>query len=236
MRLIPRNQLYLYPDSQFESPSLAVSHVRQALLDPREIFGLTELILEIGFYPSQCLQPLPKKIILEKVESAEWLLACLKPFRPYRPDSSSAWVGRMYHQLGGSSGAVAHNSSRAPEHALQVAAGTGPGKWVLKSIDHDALWNVLAIAANRSGTIANEGSVMFSDGKDLANTSRTLIHEWVRLSTGEQHYKSGSAIHRYGELKKTTQKYLEADDHWALTGQSWHWVPATADVIFERRQ
>lgn len=229
MRLIPRHKIYLYPDSQFESPFFAVSHVEQALLDPDEIFGLTELILEIGFYPDQCLEPLPKQIILDKVESAEWLLACSNPFSPYRP------VGHMHHKLGGSSGTVVRNSPRATDHALQVAAGTGPGKWVLKSIDHDALWNILAITANRSGTISNEGGVIFSDGKDWANTRRTLIHEWVRLSTDEKSFELGSAIHRYGELKRTTQKYVEAGDHWALKGQSWHWVPATPDKIFERR-
>ncbi|WP_248917695.1 hypothetical protein [Pseudomonas entomophila] len=235
MRLIPRYKIYLYPDSQFENPFFAVSHVEQALLDPDEIFGLTELILEMGFYPSQCLEPLPKGIILEKVENAEWLLACSNPFSPYRPDSSSLRTGHMYPQRGDSSGVIARNSSRVSDHALQVAAGTGPGKWVLKSIDHDVLWNMLAITANRSGTISNEGGVIFSDGKDWANTRRTLIHEWVGLSMDEKSFELGSAIHRYGELKRTTQKYVEADDHWALKGQSWHWVPATPDKIFERR-
>lgn len=164
------------------------------------------------------------------------MLACSEPFSPFKPDSDVFWSLHTSH-------ARTHVEEVANTVQPQVfspeperAKSKGPGKWVLKDIDHDALWNVLTIAANRSGTIANEGSVILSDGKDWANTSRTLIHEWQKLGKDEKHFEFGSAIHRYGDLKRTVQKYVESDDHWALKGQSWHWVPATPDVIFERAE
>jgi hypothetical protein len=198
--------------------------------------GLLDLIRDCGFYPYQCLEPIPKRIILSRIEKAEWLLACSNPFVPFRPNCYDFWRDAWPREQRSSSESEALQLPSVSHKLEPKASASGPGKWVLKNIDHDAVWNVLAVAANRSGTIANEGSVILSDGKDFANTTRTLIHEWARLSGGERSYEAGSAIYRYGELKKTVQKYLEADDHWALNAQSWHWVPATPDVIFERRQ
>lgn len=161
------------------------------------------------------------------------MLACSRLVNPFVPEEAKFWPAQPSHGNGRIAEKVKSESLQTdvPESRQ---ANTGPGKWVLKNIDHDVMWNVLAIAANRSGTIANEGSVIFSEGKDWANTSRTLIHEWERLGADERHFESGSAIYRYGDVRKTTQKYVESTDHWAVTGQSWHWVPATPNVIFER--
>ncbi|NIF17678.1 hypothetical protein [Pantoea sp. Cy-639] len=234
--LIPRQKASDYRSYGFEKPFFAVSKVANALLRPYELPGLLDLIRECGSSPGECLRENPRLAILEKVEDADWLLACSEPFSPFTPEDTAFWPMQLSRGEGRTEGKVKRESSQVPMSMSQRAINTGPGKWVLKDIDHPVLWNVVAIVANRSGTIANEGSLIFSESKDWANTSRTLIHEWVRLDMNEGHFEAGSASHRYGGLKRTTQKYVESADHWALTGQSWHWVPVTANVIYEREE
>ena len=45
---------------------------------------------------------------------------------------------------------------------------------------------------------------------------------------------SGFCCHRPYDEKHRKQVFLQADDHWAVKGSSWHWVPAIADTIYER--
>ncbi|QXI38078.1 hypothetical protein [Pseudomonas xantholysinigenes] len=235
-RLIPRKEARKYRPGSFEKPFFAVSEVAGALFRPYDLPGLIELIHECGSSIQNCLREYPKNAILKKVSDADWLLVCSRPFSPFTPSGVEFWSEQPSLGKDRFVGGVREEPSEIGKSASQKIVDAGAGKWVLKEIDHDAFRNTLAIIANRSGTIANEGSVIFSEGKDWANTSRTLIHEWVRLSADEMHFESRSAIHRYGDLKKTAQKYVGSDDHWAITGQSWHWVPATPNVIFELRE
>ncbi|MCX2890814.1 MULTISPECIES: hypothetical protein [Pseudomonas] len=234
-RLIPRQRAKHYSWYGFENPFFAVAEVDSALSRPYDLPGLHDLIHECGSSSGECRREYPRRAILKKVRDGDWLLACSRPFSPFTPEAA-LWPVLPARGDGRIEGEVKSESSQVDVFVLQQVVGAGPGKWVLKDIDHDALRNAFTILANRSGTIANEGSVIFSEGKDWANTSRTLTHEWVRLSVDEKHFESGSAIHRYGDSKKTVQKYVESADHWAVTGQSWHWIPATPNVIFERRK
>ncbi|MBC3474729.1 MAG: hypothetical protein ACOKSU_01540 [Pseudomonas sp.] len=233
--LIPRSKADVHCSFRFETPFFAVYRVSESLLRPDDLPGLHELIQECGFSPHECLFEYAKNITLKKVGDGDWLLACSEPISPFKPKRAEFWPLHSSH------GQDYLESVTDSARAEVFSAGSnptetsGPGKWLLKVIDNDALWNILAIASNRTGTIANEGSMFFSDGKDWANTSRTLTHEWTRLADDEQHFESGSAVYRYGTLKKTVQKYVESDDNWAVKGLSWYWVPVTPNIIFERK-
>lgn len=69
----------------------------------------------------------------------------------------------------------------------------------------------------------------------LANTTRTLIQQWVVLNDFEEHRIADSAIRRYGELRRTPQRFLEGEDKWQVGGKSWHWQPVTPDEAYETK-
>ncbi|HHE8493227.1 TPA: hypothetical protein ACPFP8_003134 [Enterobacter ludwigii] len=90
------------------------------------------------------------------------------------------------------------------------------------------------MAINRLTSMGNEGRVFGSEGKDYMNTKRDKIQEWQPLpSDVTDEMEQQSVVHRYGQQRKITQTFLEGDDSWAVTGQSWHWQPTTADDMYE---
>ena len=75
-----------------------------------------------------------------------------------------------------------------------------------------------------------ESCVFGSEGE----YERDKIQEWQLLpSDTTAEIEQQSAVYRYGEQRKVTQTFLEGDDAWAVTGQSWHWQPTTADDVYE---
>jgi len=42
-----------------------------------------------------------------------------------------------------------------------------------------------------------------------------------------------SAVNQYGTEPKTQQHYVKADDHWDISGASWHWRPVLANEVYE---
>ncbi|VVP22742.1 Actin cross-linking toxin VgrG1 [Pseudomonas fluorescens] len=119
--------------------------------------------------------------------------------------------------------------------ALAPLTESGPGKWVMQSIDYDKATNALWGLANRIGTISNQGAVLGSDGKDFRNTTRVITHIWQPLDESEKSFIERSAIHPYGKVRTTRQRYLEGSDHWQTSGSSWHWQPVTPNIEYERR-
>ena len=110
----------------------------------------------------------------------------------------------------------------------------GPGHWVTVDHDYHGVKNTAIMAINRLTSMGDEGRVFGSEGKDYMNTKRDKIQEWQPLpSDVTDEMEQQSVVHRYGEQRKITQTFLEGDDSWAVTGQSWHWQPTTADDMYE---
>jgi hypothetical protein len=107
---------------------------------------------------------------------------------------------------------------------------------VTLNIQAELATNALSFAANWLTARGDEGRVFFTDGKDYANTFRTIIQEWQPLIDGEEHLKAESAHHEFGELRRIRQQFVEADDHWQISGSSWHWRPVRADIEYELRE
>ena len=112
----------------------------------------------------------------------------------------------------------------------------GPGRWVTRDIQTDIATNALSFAANWLTSRGDEGRVFLAEGKDYANTFRTMIQEWQPLTDGERHLKDKSVHREFGELRHIRQQFVEADDHWQLSGSSWHWPPVTADIEYELKE
>ncbi|WP_146136272.1 hypothetical protein [Pseudomonas simiae] len=216
-KLIPRRQLQNFDPSTIElvSPIFATSIVESQLSSTAHLFGLSELIRECGVRLSSCVGRNERKGILEKVKSGEWLLI-------------SERMGALNDA--GARRCIPIGFSPRQLESEEVA---GPGKWAFFSIDYDGVKNTAIIAANRLGSIGDQGRVFGSDGKDLANTTRTLIQQWVPLNDFEEHRIADSAIRRYGELRHTPQRFLEGEDKWQVGGKSWHWQPVTQDEAYE---
>ncbi len=249
-RLIRRRDMSAFSLARIESPFFALSDVERSLLYPMEIDGLVDLISESGSSIEQCLYEQDKARILEAVSRGDWLLVTNSPFSPLSQDTFG-----IYSHLTGKSfslGTPARSPVKLTNDELKqgepltmanimrrantkASAQFGPGKWVKKEIDYDGISNTLAVLVNRSGSLTDEGRLIFSDGKDFTNTTRTLVQEWVPLANDELSYETGSAMHAYGALRRIKQRFQESEDEWRETGKSWHWVPATADTVYERR-
>lgn len=65
---------------------------------------------------------------------------------------------------------------------------------------------------------------------------RLVSQRWVPLGEKERSFARLSAIHRYGDVRRITQNYVQADDAWAITGESWHWRPVVPDEEYEYRR
>ena len=113
----------------------------------------------------------------------------------------------------------------------------GPGHWVTVDHDYHGLKNTAIMAINRLTSMGDEGRVFGSEGKDYMNTKRDKIQEWQPLPSDiSDNIEHQSVVHRYGEQRKVTQTFLEGDDAWAVTGQSWHWQPVIADDVYEENR
>lgn len=237
-----------YSLTEIESPFFALSHVRTALIRPMEMTGLADLIIESGSSLDECLFEMDKARVLMKVERGEWLLISDGPFSPLSDDC----YGRYSHLTGiqfsptGTRRRKVESEKLKEQEFLTLAENVesykgsvglkeGPGKWVVTEVRYDTLKNTLAILVNRSGSLTEEGRLMFSDGKDFVNTTRTVVKEWVSLNEEEKSFMADSAAHAYGSLRNIKQRFLQASDEWHSTGKSWHWVPAAPDTDYERR-
>ncbi|MDX6039174.1 type VI secretion system Vgr family protein [Scandinavium lactucae] len=159
----------------------------------------------------------------------------IKPFTSYRVTSPD---GEVLEGISDSSGKTAPFYSSTPGNVKiefpREQNDEGPGHWVTVGHDYHGLKNTAIMAINRLTSMGDEGRVFGSEGKDYMNTKRDKIQEWQPLpSDATDEIEQQSAVRRYGEQRKVTQTFLEGDDAWAVTGQSWHWQPTTADDVYE---
>ncbi|WP_249215984.1 type VI secretion system tip protein VgrG [Citrobacter sp. JGM124] len=159
----------------------------------------------------------------------------IKPFISYRVTSPD---GEVLEGISDSSGKTAPFYSLTPGNVKiefpREQKDEGPGHWVTVDHDYYGLKNTVIMAINRLISMGDEGRVFGSEGKDYMNTKRDKIQEWQPLpSDATDEIEQQSAVYRYGEQRKITQTFLEGDDTWAITGQSWHWQPTTADDVYE---
>ncbi|WP_316992613.1 type VI secretion system Vgr family protein [Enterobacter ludwigii] len=159
----------------------------------------------------------------------------IKPFTSYKVTSPD---GEVLEGISDSSGKTAPFYSSTPGNVKiefpREQKDEGPGHWVTVDHDYHGLKNTAIMAINRLTSMGDEGRVFGSEGKDYMNTKRDKIQEWQPLpSDATDEMEQQSVVHRYGEQRKITQTFLEGDDSWAVTGQSWHWQPTTADDIYE---
>ncbi|WP_260863991.1 type VI secretion system Vgr family protein [Citrobacter sp. Marseille-Q6884] len=159
----------------------------------------------------------------------------IKPFTNYRVTSPD---GEVLEGISDSSGKTAPFYSSTPGNVKiefpREQKDEGPGHWVTVDHDYHGLKNTAIMAINRLTSMGDEGRVFGSEGKDYMNTKRDKIQEWQPLpSDATDEIAQQSAVRRYGEQRKVTQTFLEGDDAWAVTGQSWHWQPVIADDVYE---
>ncbi len=159
----------------------------------------------------------------------------IKPFTSYKVTSPD---GEIFEGISDSSGRTTPLYTSMPGNVNiefpREQKDEGPGHWVTIDHDYHGLKNTAIMAINRLTSMGDEGRVFGSEGKDYMNTKRDKIQEWQPLPSDAADEKcQKSAVHRYGEQRKVTQTFLEGDDAWAITGQSWHWQPTTADDVYE---
>lgn len=159
----------------------------------------------------------------------------VKPFTSYKVTSPD---GEIFEGISDSSGKTAPLYTSMPGNVNiefpREQKDEGPGHWVTVDHDYHGLKNTAIMAINRLTSMGDEGRVFGSDGKDYMNTKRDKIQEWQPLpSDATDEIEQQSAVHRYGDQRKVTQTFREGDDGWAVTGQSWHWQPTTADDVYE---
>ena len=160
-----------------------------------------------------------------------------KPFTKYKVVSSE---GDTFEGISDSSGkTVPFYSSMPGEMHIEFPdeqKEEGPGHWVTVDHDYHGLKNTVIMAINRLTSMGDEGRIFGSEGKDYMHTKRDKIQEWQHLpSNATEEMNQKSAVHRYGEKRQITQTFLEGNDDWAITGQSWHWQPIATDDIYEKK-
>lgn len=206
-----------------EDPFFATSYVRNNLQGRCDLCGLGEFLKDCGFFQAEKLTRDQISMVLRPIERGEWLLLRDEPLRPIDPEHYS---GARF--------------CKSRIELQQVAAlglsGTGPGKWKIVNIKFNKLASGAAFLANFLTSRADEGRVFLSSGKDFANTTRTVTQRWVPLAGGEREFSRSSAIHEYGTERMTQQYYVEAEDHWDISGASWHWRPVLANEIYEFKE
>jgi type VI secretion system secreted protein VgrG len=113
---------------------------------------------------------------------------------------------------------------------------SGPGCWVTIEHDYHGLKNTAIMALNRLTSMADEGRLFGSEGKDYQNTKRDKVQQWKPLpEEAEEAVKAQSVIHKYGVIRRLTQTYLEGSDAWAIKGSAWYWQPVTTDIVYEQK-
>ena len=209
-RLIPRAEIENYDLANIESPYFAGMKVREFFRAPFALPGLGQLLTECNISPVGCSAEKDQRQVLDKLATGDWLLVIRRPFLPLSRECRVKYgylMGRRRY--------------------------VGPGKWEKVSIDYDGVTNTAILVANRLTSMGDEGRVVGSEGKDLANTTRVITLKWVRLDSRDDQITHESVERRYGELRPIKQRYLEGDDNWQVGGKSWHWPPVTADVLYE---
>lgn len=212
--------------SKVEGPFFATSEVRRILQDRvriRDLVGLTDLLGSCNLYIPQGLTSHEINIVLRPVESGEWMLLKRKPFNPIDPE--------RYRYA-----KICESRSRDQYFGSYDFHAGGPGKWKIVDIKSNKLTSGAAFVANFLVSRGDEGRVFLSAGKDYANTTRTVTQEWVPLESYERDFAPSSVIHRFGVVRQTTQVYVEADDHWDVSGTSWHWRPVIANEVYELKE
>ncbi|SFP35782.1 hypothetical protein SAMN03159489_00947 [Pseudomonas sp. NFPP07] len=236
-----------YSLTQIESPFFALYEVKRALAEPEGLTGLRDLFEACGLSVGQNYTEQDRCKVLEKVESGDWLMVSDDPFSPLSADTFGKYSnlsGRTFslgsytlRQLSASDLPLVQGEVLTLERvATDSQKVDGPGKWVLKKIDYDGVRNSLVVFANRLTSFGEEGRMFLGEGKDFMNTSRTLIQEWVPLTEEERHFSHQSSVHRYGELRHISQRFIEGADSWPVSGSAWHWQPVTADVVYEYKK
>ncbi|WP_339541403.1 hypothetical protein [Pseudomonas sp. RA_5y_Pfl1_P24] len=209
-RLIPRAEIESYDLTHIESPYFAGIKVREFFRAPYALQGLGELLSECNISPVVCSGGKDQRRVLDKLAVGDWLFVMEHPFLPLSRESRVTYGHLMGRRL-----------------------YVGPGKWEKVSIDYDGVKNTAVLAANRLASMGDEGRMLLSDGKDLANTTRVMTQKWVRLDSRDDQPTHRSVERRYGELRHIKQRYLEGDDNWQVGGKSWHWQPVTPDMAYE---
>ena len=206
-----------------EDPFFAVSQVRDNMLGRRDLSGIKEFMEANGLLSHRAPTADAMRAALKRVEEGEWLLVKDKPI-------SSVDVKRY--------GYVRMCMEEGKAQCLDAPgiSGQGPGKWRTISISAKKGVSALALAGNLLASLADEGRVFLSDGKDFANTVRVIAQRWVPLGGDELSFARSSAVHQYGEVREILQHYVEFDDQWDITGRSWHWRPVVANEVYEFKE
>lgn len=229
MKLIRWTEIRNEDTARVESPFFAQAKIEARLLARGDIYGLGPLLQSSGLYSAHDLGPECRAYILGKIRSGEWLLVTSRPSGPLS-SCSDEYLSRFLLLSRGfrRSGAVSAISMSAVKQ--------GPGKWKTTSVKKHTGMNTVAILANRMTSMGDEGRVFGSDGKDLQNTMQTVTQQWVPLNDHDAHMRQGSVSRIYGTTRKIDQRYLEGDDHWQVSGKSWHWNPPVASEVYEQME
>ncbi|MDH1656888.1 hypothetical protein N5E96_18040 [Pseudomonas mosselii] len=217
-KLIRRSELSKEDLKRVEDPFFAVSKVKHALLYDGYLWGKTEFLEAGGIRFGQRYSEKDLEKALEKIKDGSWLFLTSEPFNPIRIDG---YLGTTQ---------CFPVSEAAPS---QSEIEKGPGKWRTIDIDYDGLKNTFAMLQNRLGSLGDEGRVFGSEGKDFDNTTRVVTQQWVPLDSHDDHLASRSVVHPYGKLRAVTQRYLEGDDKWQISGKSWYWQPVLPHETYE---
>ena len=203
-----------------EDPFFALSIVEKSTQGDRALPGIRELMKACHLPQGRCPSRQGILRVCYLIERAEWLLLRDRVVSPI--DIT------QYHAL---------SWFRPRLDGLMGDEFSGPvegvGKWKTFSIDVDLLRSGVAFAANFITSRGDEGRLFASEGKDYGNTRRVVSQRWVPLEHRERNFANLSAVHRYGEIREIAQNYVEADDHWAISGTSWHWRPVVSDEEYE---
>lgn len=203
--------------SKVESPFFARTIVKDVLEGRRYRYEMNPLSRLCGTTAARELAKCSHKEVLRRVETAMLLLIRDDPFSPInvRDYSHLSWCRpkERFHE--------------------EVPVYSGPGKWVTINVDVDGMKSGVAFFANWMTSRGDEGRPFLTAGKDYANTVRTVTQQWVALAEHEQGIAYRSVSHWYGKERKIRQIYVEAEDHWQVSGQSWHWRPVVANEVYE---
>jgi len=220
-KLVRRRQLRKEDMSKVEDPFFARGEVERALMGRRPLCGEAEFLRSCGITSGRELSEHDLKVALEEIRNGSWLFLTSNPFKPMRLDGHLGTTQCF---------PVSDKLKRQPDYEK------GSGKWRTIDIDYDGLKNTFAILQNRLGSLGDEGRLFGSESKDYDNTFRVVTQQWVPLDSHDDHLASRSAIHRYGKLRGITQRYLEGEDKWQISGKSWHWQPVLPFETYEHRE
>lgn len=222
--VVPRSEIRRHQLGLIENPVVATGNVERALSDPSSIKGLVALIRVCGISLGDCQLQYHKRRIIEKIDRGEWFLITDRPFQPLSYVELEKYYGFRFATFSCRNSRIAR---------ARMCLSSGPGRWVTNDIESDIAMNTLSFAANWLASRGDEGRLFLAEGKDYANTFRTIVQQWHPLTEGEEHLKEKSVYREYGELRQIRQQFVEGDDPWQISGSSWHWRPVTADIVYE---